>query len=155
MAHKFSLAAIETAKENLEAMPAAAKETRQMTLKEAIKTLSPTIRKLLRRGYSRTKVVELLREQGVPVSLSTLKQYFREKAPASDDAENQTESSAKVRNEARPEVDRGLMLARPLVASAAEVREPTVAGFGAADGRGGGVSAPRSATAATRGPAQS
>jgi hypothetical protein len=51
-----------------------------LTLKEAIKTLSPTIRKLLRRRYSRAKVVELLREQGVPVSLSTLKQYFREKA---------------------------------------------------------------------------
>ena len=97
MAHKFSLAAIETAKENLEAMPAAAKETRQVTLKEAIKTLSPTIRKLLRRGYSRAKVVELLREQRVPVSLSTLKQYFREKATASDDAESQPESSARSR----------------------------------------------------------
>jgi hypothetical protein len=97
MAHKFSLAAIETAKQNLDAMPAAARETREVTLKEAVKTLSPTIRKLLRRGYSRAKVVELLREQRVPVSLSTLKQYFREKATASDDAESQPESSARSR----------------------------------------------------------
>ena len=97
MAHKFSLAAIETAKQNLDAMPAAARETREVNLKEAIKTLSPTIRKLLRRGHSRAKVVELLREQGVPVSLSTLKQYFREKATASDDAESQPESSARSR----------------------------------------------------------
>ena len=151
MAHKFSLAAIETAKQNLDAMPAAAKETRQVTLKEAIKTLSPTIRRLLRRGHSRAKVVELLREQGVPVSLSTLKQYFREKAPASDDAENQAESSVKIRTEARPEVERGLMLAQPSVTSAAGVGEPTVTGFS----REGAVSAPRSATAATRGPARS
>jgi len=56
-----------------------------VTLKEAIKTLSPTIRKLLRRGYSRTMVVDLLREQGVNVRLSTLKQYFREKATQGDD----------------------------------------------------------------------
>jgi hypothetical protein len=92
MAHKFSLAAIETAKQNLDAMPAAARETREVTLKEAIKTLSPTIRKLLRRGYSRPRVVDLLREQGVPVSLSTLKQYFREKATQAD--EGDVESSA-------------------------------------------------------------
>jgi len=89
MAHKFSLAAIETAKQNLDAMPAAAKETREVTLKEAIKTLSPTIRKLLRRGHSRAKVVELLREQGVPVSLSTLKQYFREKASQGDEGDGE------------------------------------------------------------------
>jgi hypothetical protein len=94
MANKLSLAAIETAKENLEAMPAAAKETRQVTLKEAIKTLSPTIRKLLRRGYSRTMVVDLLREQGVNVSLSTLKQYFREKVTHVDDRELEPSSTS-------------------------------------------------------------
>jgi hypothetical protein len=97
MAHKFSLAAIETAKQNLDAMPAAARETREVTLKEAIKTLSPTIRKLLRRGYSRAKVVELLREQGVPISLSTLKQYFREKVTQGDEGDGERSTSAVVK----------------------------------------------------------
>jgi hypothetical protein len=154
MAHKFSLAAIETAKQNLDAMPAAARETREVALKEAIKTLSPTIRKLLRRGYSRAKVVELLREQGVPVSLSTLKQYFREKAPASDDAESQTESGAGVTGVARPEADSGLTLARPSVASAASDRRVDGDRLGSAYGREEGATAtPRSAPA-TRGPAR-
>ena len=78
MQARFSLAAIETAKENLDALPPAAKETREVGLREAIRTLSPTIRKLVRRGYSRAKIVDLLKEQGLTVSVSTLKQYFRE-----------------------------------------------------------------------------
>jgi hypothetical protein len=156
MAHKFSLAAIETAKQNLDAMPAAARETREVNLKEAIKTLSPTIRKLLRRGHSRAKVVELLREQGVPVSLSTLKQYFREKAPASDDAESQTESLERVTNGSRAEADSGLTLVRPSVASSSGSRRADGDGNRAADsGDKGATSAPRSAPASTRGPARS
>jgi hypothetical protein len=153
MANKFSLAAIETAKQNLDAMPAAAKETREVTLKEAIKTLSPTIRKLLRRGYTRAKVVELLREQGVPVSLSTLKQYFREKAPASDDAESQTESAAKDTSGAH--ADSGLTLTRLSGASAAGRRPSDTDGIGAAGGREeGATAAPGSATPASRAPAR-
>jgi hypothetical protein len=79
MAIKLSLAHVETARETLEALPAAAREMREVRLREAVKMLSPTIRKLLRKGYSRSKVVELLAEQGVTVSLSTFKQYFRER----------------------------------------------------------------------------
>ena len=40
-------------------------DARGRTQGGAIRTLSPTIRKLLRRGYSRLKVIELLTEQGV------------------------------------------------------------------------------------------
>jgi hypothetical protein len=76
---RLSLAAIETAKENLEALPPAARETREVGLREAIRVLTPTIRKLIRRGYTRAKVVALLQEQGMTLSMSTLKQYFRER----------------------------------------------------------------------------
>jgi hypothetical protein len=79
MSVKLSLAEVETVKETLEALPAATREARQVGLKKAIRMLSPTIKKLLRKGYSRPKVVELLAEQGVKVSMSTFKQYFREK----------------------------------------------------------------------------
>jgi hypothetical protein len=79
MSLKFSLAAIETAKQTLDALPAPAKDTREVGLRGAIQALSPTIRRLIRRGYSRRQVVELLNEQGVTLSMSTLKQYFRDK----------------------------------------------------------------------------
>jgi hypothetical protein len=76
---RLSLAAVETAKENLDALPPAARETREVGLRETIRVLSPTIRKLIRKGYTRVRIVALLQEQGVTLSLSTLKQYFRER----------------------------------------------------------------------------
>jgi hypothetical protein len=79
MPSRFSLAQVETAKANLDALPAADKDTREVGLQVAIKALAPTIRKLAGRGYSRKKILELLREQGIPVSGSTLKHYLGEK----------------------------------------------------------------------------
>jgi hypothetical protein len=120
---KFSVAAIETAKHNLDALPSAAKETRQVTLREAIRTLSPTIRRLMKKGYSRSAIVDLLKEQGMTVSMSTLKQYFREKASADDDADVQPPVSTKVTASAapqsRPGTGRGLERASPPAASVA------------------------------------
>jgi hypothetical protein len=95
MAIKLSLAHVEIARETLEALPAAARETRQVRLREAVKLLSPTIRKLLRKGYSRSKVVELLAEHGVKVSVSTFKQYFREKAvPVGEQSADRVQTTA-------------------------------------------------------------
>ncbi|HTB74072.1 MAG TPA: hypothetical protein VK762_12550 [Polyangiaceae bacterium] len=48
-----------------------------MGIGEVLRTLTPTIRKLLAKGYSKTKVVELLNEQGVPATLASLREYFR------------------------------------------------------------------------------
>src|SRR5262245_58486217 len=79
MPSRFSLAQVETAKANLDALPAADKDTREIGLHAAIKALAPTIRKLAGRGYSRKKILELLREQGIPISDSTLKHYLGEK----------------------------------------------------------------------------
>lgn len=77
---RFSLAQVETTKQNLDALPAADKDTRQVGLKDAIRALAPTLRKLHARGYSRDKIVELLREQGITVGKSTLNQYVGQKA---------------------------------------------------------------------------
>ena len=79
MSTRFSLAQVETAKANLDALPAADKDTREVGLQGAIKALAPTIRKLASRGYSRRKIIDLLREQGIPISTSTLKHYLGEK----------------------------------------------------------------------------
>ena len=79
MPSRYSLAQVETAKANLDALPAADKDMREVGLQAAIKALAPTIRKLASRGYSRKKILELLREQGIPISDSTLKHYLGEK----------------------------------------------------------------------------
>ena len=98
MPTRFSLAQVETAKATLEALPAADKDTRQVGLQEAIKTLAPVIRKLGSRGYSRQKILELLKEQGIAVSGSSLKQYLGEKRaktakPASQKGDKSAEAS--------------------------------------------------------------
>ena len=77
MQRKISLAVLETARETLEAIPPAPKEMREVGIGEVLRTLTPTIRKLLAKGYSKTKVVELLNEQGVPATLTSLREYFR------------------------------------------------------------------------------
>ena len=79
MAPRFNLGQVETGKENLEALPPADKDMREVGLREAIRLLAPTIRKLEVKGYSQPKIVELLREQGITISLATLKEYLREK----------------------------------------------------------------------------
>jgi hypothetical protein len=65
------------AKERLEAIPPAAKEMRPMTVADAIRTLTPTIRKLLEKGHSKEYVIELLKEQGIECSPSTFKENYR------------------------------------------------------------------------------
>jgi hypothetical protein len=78
MAPRFSLGQVETGKENLDALPEAGKDMREVGLRDAIRLLAPTIRKLEAKGYSQPKIVELLAEQGITISLSTLKEYLRE-----------------------------------------------------------------------------
>jgi hypothetical protein len=98
MPTRFSLAQVEAAKATLEALPAADKDTRQVGLQDAIKTLAPVIRKLGSRGYSRPKILELLKEQGIAVSGSSLKQYLGEKRaktgkPAGQNGDKSTDTS--------------------------------------------------------------
>ncbi len=48
---KFSVGAIDNAKEILKALPPAPRETKEVGLREAIESLAPTIRSLLAKGY--------------------------------------------------------------------------------------------------------
>lgn len=106
MTTRFSLAQVETAKANLDALPAADKDTREVGLQGAIKTLAPTIRKLASRGYSRQKIIELLREQGIPISSSTLKHYLGEKR-AKRGSEGRAAGSSKAGETARETAGNG------------------------------------------------
>src|SRR4051794_34337092 len=80
MRSRFTLTLIDTARANLDSLPEADKDTREVSLREAIRALTPTLRKLERRGYSSQKLVKLLAEQNIHVSLSSLKDYLGDKA---------------------------------------------------------------------------
>jgi hypothetical protein len=83
---KFSVAAIDNVKEILKALPPAPRETKEVSLREAIEELAPAIRGLLAKGYSRQQVVDLIQEQGVGCSLTSLKAYFRTPAKTKSEA---------------------------------------------------------------------
>ena len=89
---KFSVAAIDNVKEILKALPPAPRETKEVSLREAIEELAPAIRGLLAKGYSRQQVVDLIQEQGVGCSLTSLKAYFR--TPAKTKAKPSASSTA-------------------------------------------------------------
>jgi hypothetical protein len=79
MRRTFNLARIETARETLDALPSAGNDMREVGMRETVKMLAPTIRKLVAKGYPLAKVVELLAEQGVTIGLAALKEHYREK----------------------------------------------------------------------------
>lgn len=74
---KLTQEMVSAAKERLEAIPPAAKELRPMTVADAIRVLTPTIRRLFDRGHTREYVLELLKEQGIECAPSTFKECYR------------------------------------------------------------------------------
>jgi hypothetical protein len=143
MPSRFTLTLIDTARANLDSLPEADKDTREVSLREAIRALTPTLRKLERRSYSRQKLVELLAEQNIHISLSSLKGYLGDKVskrpigrqPAGQPSHSPAASAqASARPEPRP-------AAAPVSASTREPRE----GGNASAANGGG----RTATART------
>lgn len=91
---KFEQKIVDTAKENLEAMPPAPRETQLLTIAQAIRELTPTIAKLMRRGYSRAKIIELLKEQGIDCTAATFRTVYRAPKPRSRDAKHPASNTA-------------------------------------------------------------
>jgi hypothetical protein len=88
---KLTQEQVATAKETLDAIPPAPRELRPITVSEAIRTLTPTIRRLIDRGHSREAVLRFLKEQGIECSPSTFKECYRPgrgKNPAKPAADN-------------------------------------------------------------------
>jgi hypothetical protein len=142
MPSRFTLTLIDTARANLDSLPEADKDTREVSLREAIRALTPTLRKLERRGYSRQKLVELLTEQNIHISLSSLKGYLGDKAskrPAGSQPAGQPTPSPAASAEAssRPQL-------RPAAAPvSAGGREPRDGGNASAANGGGRTAAAR------------
>lgn len=123
MRSRFTLTLVDTARANLDSLPEANKDIREVSLREAIQALTPTLRKLERRGYSRQKLVELLAEQNIHISLSSLKDYLGDngsKRPARRQPDSQPTPSPPVSTQASSRPD-----ARPASTAAATAgREP-------------------------------
>jgi hypothetical protein len=74
---KLTQEQVAIAKETLDAIPAAPKELRPITVSEAIRSLTPTIRRLIDRGHTREAVLGFLKQQGIECSPSTFKECYR------------------------------------------------------------------------------
>jgi hypothetical protein len=137
---------VDAARQTLEAIPPPPKASKLLRVKDAIKALTPTIRKLLQRGHSREQVVTLLKEQGIECSLSTLKSNYRVMPPrttkaSSSSTRTRTPASTSARTAAStplassgPEANAGPVT--PRVTSPTASRSPNVTG--AADQKGNG-----------------
>lgn len=51
---------------------------RKVTVKEAIRTLTPTLERMIKRGFDTQDIVEMLHERGIEVKQPTLKKYLNE-----------------------------------------------------------------------------
>ena len=91
---KFDQMTVDTAKENLAAMPPAPRETKVLTIGQAIRELTPTIAKLMKRGYSRARVLELLKEQGIDCTPATFRTIYRAPKPRERDAKRRAATPA-------------------------------------------------------------
>jgi hypothetical protein len=130
---RFEKRLVDTARENLEAMPPPPAETQLLSMRQAIQELTPTITKLLRRGHTRASVVALLREQGIDCSPASFRSIYRGPKPRARDAK------VKASNTATPTASSsGSTPATPAAAQGPSARSSAggVAGAVRADGRG-------------------
>jgi len=93
----LKLEQVNAAREVLESLPAPPKESKLLSVKEAVQALVPTVRKLLQRGHTREGVLALLREQGIECSQWMLETVYRSanpKAPRKGAASGSTKAPA-------------------------------------------------------------
>ncbi len=125
MPARFSIATVEAVKQDLDTLPEIERELREVGLQDAIRALAPSIRKLRARGYKSARILELLKERGVEISGTTLKQYLGEKK-----SRNTTKRYAKGHDSADPAGGSGgetpgitgQVAARPVVRAAVSAR---------------------------------
>jgi len=83
----LTLEQVNAAKEVLESLPAPPKEAKLLSVKEAVKLLVPTVRKLFQKGHTREGVLALIREQGIECSDWMLETVIREAKPKAEKKE--------------------------------------------------------------------
>lgn len=78
MPSRYKLADVENLKKELELLPEIEAESRQVSLKDAMKTLAPVLRQMRqRRGYTNDQLLQVLRSKGITIAKSSLKDYLK------------------------------------------------------------------------------
>lgn len=139
---KLDQQTVDTAKENLMAMPPAPREMKLLTIGQAIRELTPTIAKLKRLGYSRAKILELLKEQGIACSPASFRSFYR--APKAGKRNAKATDSTRKMAGATPSPTESLSNATPRAAVSAASRPTAGANAGGArsESRAVAVAAP-------------
>ncbi len=142
---KLAKRLVDTARENLEAMPPPPAETKLLSMRAAIQELTPTITKLLRRGHTRESVVALLKEQGIDCSPATFRSIYRAPKPRARDGKAKASKTATA---ATPSSSTAAATSAPTPVPSARPNGSGVTGAARVDGRGvAPVASPASAKA--------
>jgi hypothetical protein len=78
MQSRYKLADVENLKSELELLPEVERESREVSLKDAMKVLLPVLKDMRqRRGYTNEQLLQVLRDKGIHIARSSLKDYLR------------------------------------------------------------------------------
>jgi hypothetical protein len=78
MQSRYKLADVENLKNELELLPEVEPESREVTLKDAMRVLAPVLKEMRqRRGYTNDQLLEVIRAKGIIIAKSSLKNYLR------------------------------------------------------------------------------
>jgi hypothetical protein len=83
----ISVEQLEALAKELAAMPAYEDRKRIVSKREAISALAGEIAGMRQRGYAIERIVEILRERGIKLSIPTLRSYLREASPQSSSSD--------------------------------------------------------------------
>lgn len=103
---KVKVAVIETAIEKLKSVPDKPKD--ELTLRESIEMMRPTIKQVLDKGYSYDEVATMLKEAGIQIGGATVKQYLATK-PAKSARVRGSSSAPKKDTSAKVDSEAGLI----------------------------------------------
>lgn len=72
---RYKVAQITALKQKLSELPAVDDSRREVSKREAIKLIADDVRKLRKRGYSMESIANILADNGLQISMQTLKSY--------------------------------------------------------------------------------
>ena len=96
----------------------------EMTFREAIRALYPTLRDMKKRGFTTREIAEKLKEYGVYIELSTLSKYMHDMAQETSQ-KSKASSTRRVKKPASQPADSTNPMLPPRPASRMVYRKPT------------------------------
>ena len=84
-----------------------------MSLRQAIAKAYPAITKMRKKGYQWDKIVQVLEEGGIHISLTTLRQYYRDVTPESERVRRRVKAKVKAKTPQKKERKKSYMETAP------------------------------------------